>query len=147
MSDASPLGPLDFVLIEFPDRAPTGSVAAALSTILDQGVVRLFDIAVIRRDERAVTRVDLVGGIPGLDALAAFAGAESGLFAPSDVEEAGAALEPGTYGLMLAFENTWARGFVAAAHEAGGRMIASERIPAQVLLDVLDEIEAAEAAT
>lgn len=141
MSDDTALGPLDFVLIEFPDGVSTTPVATALTEVLDRGIVRLFDIAAVRRMGEATTRVDLARGTHGLDGFAAFAGAESGLFDASDIDLAGEALEPGTTGLMLAFENTWAGGFVAAAHAAGGRVVAADRIPAQALLDALDEIE------
>lgn len=139
MSDDTALGPLDFILIEFPDDASTAPVAAALADILDRGIVRLFDVAAVRKDrDERVMRVDLAAGAPGLDAFAAFAGAQSGLFDADDIDEAGAALWPGMVGLMLAFENTWAGDFVTAAHAAGGQVIASERIPAQALLDALD---------
>lgn len=143
MSDDTALGPLDFILVEFPDGASTAPVAAALAAVLDRGIVRLFDIAAVRKEaDGTVTRLGPADGASDLGAFAALAGAESGLFDSSDVAQAGEVLEPGTSGLMLAFENTWAGGFVAAAHAAGGRVVASERIPAQVLLDALDLVEA-----
>lgn len=141
MTDDRALGPLDFILIEFPDTASTAPVAAELAAILDRGIVRLFDIAAVRRENDAVRRVDLASGGPSLDAFAALAGAQSGLFDDSDIMQAGEVLESGMSGLMLAFENTWASGFVAAAHAAGGRVVAADRIPAQALLDALDVVE------
>ncbi len=51
---------------------------------------------------------------------------------------------PGTTGVLLMYENTWAVPFVSAALEAGGTMIATKRIPAQDLIAVLDELEAAD---
>ena len=44
----------------------------------------------------------------------------------------------------MAYENAWAVPFVAAAHAAGGQVVASERIPAQVLIDALDAVEQAD---
>lgn len=146
MPEDTALGPLDFIVLEFPEGAATAPVAAALGGVLDRGIVRLFDIAAVRKDaDGTVSHVDLAEGAPGLNAFAAFAGAQSGLFDDSDVDQAGEVLEPGMFGLVVAFENTWASGFVSAAHAAGGRVVASERIPAQTLLDALDALDLAEA--
>jgi hypothetical protein len=46
----------------------------------------------------------------------------------------------------LLYENTWAAPFATALREAGGQLVASERIPVQAVLAVLDELEAAEQA-
>jgi hypothetical protein len=43
--------------------------------------------------------------------------------------------------VLLVYENTWAAPFVAAAHRAGGQVIASARIPAQEIIDVLAALE------
>ena len=146
MSDDTALGPLDFILIEFPEDASTAPVAAALGDVLDRGIVRLFDVAAVHKAaDGSPVRIALADGAPGLAPFAGFAGAESGLFGPDDIEQVAEALEPRTSGLMLAFENSWAGAFVTAAHTAGGRVVASERIPAQALLDVLDLVEAADA--
>ena len=51
-------------------------------------------------------------------------------------------MEPGTVGALIVYENRWAEPFVAAAVREGGRMIATTRIPAQDLLDVLDALDA-----
>ncbi|GAB3246517.1 DUF6325 family protein [Arthrobacter pigmenti] len=142
MPDETALGPVDFIFLEFPGGTSTRPVATELAALLDRGTIRLFDIVAVRRElDGTVTRLDLAGGIPEFDAFAAFAGAQSGLFDISDVEQARDMLETGRVGVMLAFENTWAGAFVTAAHAAGGRVVASERIPAQTLLDTLDSLE------
>ncbi|NYF99273.1 DUF6325 family protein [Janibacter cremeus] len=142
MTHGTALGPLDFFLIEFPEHATTSPVATELAAVLDRGLIRLFDVAAVRKDDTGrATRVGVSDAAPGLDGFEAFAGAESGLFDSSDLDQAGEALEPGMTGLLIAIENTWASGFVAAVDAAGGRVAASERIPAQLLLDALDAAE------
>jgi hypothetical protein len=73
----------------------------------------------------------------------AFAGAQSGLFDDEDVRLAADVLDPDTSALLIAFENAWASPFVTAAHAAGGQVVASERIPAQVLIEALEAVESA----
>jgi len=145
MPDEAMPGPVDFVLIEFPTDTSTTSTAKALSDLLDAGVVRLYDIVFIRksRDGRS-NRVDLATPIDGVGSgFEAFAGAQSGLFDDQDVVQAAEALEPDTAALLVAYENAWASPFVTAAHAAGGQVVASERIPAQVLIDALEDADSA----
>jgi hypothetical protein len=51
MSDVDVHGPIDFVLIEFPGDRFTGQAAAALLDLVDQGIVRIYDMLAIRKDE------------------------------------------------------------------------------------------------
>jgi hypothetical protein len=127
-------GPIDFVLIEFPAEADLAAPAAALSDLLEGGTIRLFDIAHLHKQgDDDWGRHDLAAD----DRLAAFSGAQSGLFDDEDVAQSASAMEPGTQALLIAYENSWAIPFVGAAAASGGQMIASDRIPAQVLLDAL----------
>jgi hypothetical protein len=59
-----------------------------------------------------------------------------------DIADAGTAMKPGTVAVLLVYENTWAVPFVAATHRSGGQLVASARIPAQNIIDVLDAVEA-----
>ncbi len=142
MTHETALGPLDFVLVEFPQNADMAPVAAELAAVLDRGIVRLFDVAAVFKDDTGmVSRVDIDDEGSVVTGFEAFAGAASGLFDVSDLDQAGEVLEPGMFGLLIAVENTWAGGMVAALAEAQGRVVASERIPAQALLDALEDSE------
>ena len=104
----------------------------------------VYDIVAIRKSSDGVVSgfevTDLgEGGV----AFAAFAGARSGLVDDGDLSEAGDAMEPGTVGVLLVYENTWAIPFVNAAARAGGQLIAGARIPVQTIVDTLDALDAA----
>ena len=43
------------------------------------------------------------------------------------------ALAPGTAALMAIFENTWARKVVSAVADAGGRVVAHDRLDAETV--------------
>lgn len=47
--DIDAVGPIDYVLLEFPDQEPSGETAAALMDLVDAGIVRVFDIVAIRK--------------------------------------------------------------------------------------------------
>lgn len=137
-------GPIDFVLVEFPGDKPLRATAEALAGIVDSGVVHLYDILAIRKEsDGTFSGLDLADlGDDGM-AFSAFTGARSGLLGDDDVAAAADAMEPGTVAVLIVYENTWSRPFVAAAMDAGGQMIASQRLPAQDVMAALDAMDSA----
>jgi hypothetical protein len=144
MPSSVAVGPIDFVLLEFPGDADTKACADAVMDLVDRGSIRLYDILVIRKAlDGSYSGVDLTEVTSsGVGSFHAFGGARSGLMGEDDLSKAAEAMRPGTMAVLLVFENAWAAPFVAAAREAGGEMIASERIPAQDVIDALDRLEA-----
>lgn len=148
MTDLSDVhGPIDIVVLEFDADAGDGSAAQALMDLVDQGIVRIFDLLVITKDaDGSIAGIELTDlSADSLGGFAAFSGARSGLVGDDDVAAAGELLEPGKAAALIVYENTWAIPFVAAARNAGAELVASTRIPASVLMEVLDELEAADA--
>lgn len=141
-------GPIDFLLIEFDADKMTGEAAGALLDLVEQGIVRIYDLLVIRKDsDGTITGIDVSDlSADSLGGFVAFAGARSGLVGDDDIAEAGGVMEPGTAAALIVYENTWAVPFVTAARNAGAEVIASARIPADVVMEVLDALEAADAA-
>ena len=137
------MGPVDFVLMEFPDQEPRGEVANALLDLVERNTIKLYDIAVIRKatdgNVAAVELSDL-----GDTGFSPFLGARSGLLGEDDLAEAAVAMEPGTVALLIVYENAWAAPFIAAAQGAGGQLAASARIPVQNIIDALDALDGEE---
>ena len=144
MNDAVEMGPIDYLLVEWPGQQPNGEVAPHLVDLVERGLIRILDLVFIAKDEdgtvAGIEIADVGGEVPE---LAIFEGASSGLLSDEDVSEAGGVLEPGTSAALLVFENTWAAPFVGAVRRSGGELVASGRIPAG---DVIEALEAAEAA-
>ena len=144
MSDsATTHGPIDFVLIEFAGDRPTGPAADALMDLVDQGIVRIYDLLAIRKEhDGSFAGIDITDlSADHIGGFTAFAGAQSGLLGDDDVRQAADAMQPGTVAALIVYENAWAIPFVAAARDAGGQLIASARIPAQDVMDALDAAE------
>jgi hypothetical protein len=137
------MGPIDYILVEWSGRQPNGEVAPHLVELVDSGLIRILDLAFIAKGEdgsvAGLEIADLGGEVAE---LAIFEGAASGLLSDEDVNEAAAALEPGTSAALLIFENTWAAPFAGAVRRSGGQLVASGRIPVQAVLAALDEAEA-----
>ena len=135
-------GPVDFVLIEFSGDRLTGRAAEALRDLVDKGIVTLYDVLVVgKEDDGSIYALDLADGVDQLGSFGSLAWVRSGLLSDDDMREAAGAMQPGTLAVLIVYENTWAVPFVTAALESGGQLIAGARIPAQ---DVMDSLEALE---
>lgn len=136
-------GPIDFVLIEFDADGPADEAAAALLDLVDAGVIRLYDLVVVRKTtDGQISGLELNQSSDGaLQGFSAFSGARSGLIGDDDLHEAAGALEPGSAAALIVYENAWAVPFITAARAVGGEVVASERLPAEAVLRSLEEIE------
>jgi uncharacterized membrane protein len=144
MNETIEMGPIDYLLVEWPGRQPNGEVAPHLIDLVDRGLIRILDLAFVAKDEDgSVAGLELADLGDGAAELEVFEGASSGLLGDDDLTEAAAALEPGTSAALLVFENTWAAPFAAAVRRSGGQLVASGRIPVDDVLAALDAAEAA----
>ena len=143
MEGTNEMGPIDYVLIEWPGRQPNGEAMPHLFDLVERGVIKVLDVSFIAKDEDgSVAGLELADLGDGAAELEVFEGASSGLLSDDDLTEAAAALEPGTSAALLVFENTWAAPFAAAVRRSGGQLVASGRIPAEDVLAALDAAEA-----
>ncbi|MET9029040.1 DUF6325 family protein [Nocardia sp. NPDC004168] len=144
-TDIDAIGPIDYLVIEFPpDRPPDGSALPMLADLVERGIVRVLDLAFVRKDtDGSLTGIDIADmGLEGDFDITLFAEAGSGLLDEADRREAGAALEPGCSAAVLVYENRWAAPFASALRRNGAQLVASGRIPVQSLLSSLDALEA-----
>lgn len=139
MTELDEMGPIDYMVLEWPGRQPNGEVAPEILALVDSGLIRILDIALMAKEADG-TVVALEMGDVG--AFEEFGGASSGLLGGEDLEEAANALEPGTCAAVLVWENRWAAPVGMAVRRSGGQLVASGRIPVQALLASLDAMEA-----
>ena len=139
------MGPIDYVVLEWPGRQPTGEAAPLIADLHDRGIIRILDVALmVKGDDGSVAALDLAGLAAEANggSFAEFAGASTGLIGQEDLDEAAAALEPGTCAAVLIWENRWAGPVAAALRRSGGQLVASGRLPVQAILAALEAIEA-----
>ncbi|MCZ4513161.1 DUF6325 family protein [Streptomyces sp. ActVer] len=138
------MGPIDYLVVEFPGNRMTGEGFPILVDLVDRGLIRILDLMFVRKEEDGsvvgLEIADLTGD--GTLDLAAFEGASSGLLGQDDIDEAGTALEPGNSAGILVYENLWAAPFATALRRGGAQLVASGRIPVPAVLAALDATDA-----
>jgi hypothetical protein len=141
------MGPIDCVVIAFPDGQPKGEAAPLLLDLVDRGIIRILDLMFIKKnDDGSIAGLEISNlDSEGAGELVMFAGAASGMLTDEDREEAGKVLDPGTAAAVLVYENRWAAPFARAMRKAGGQLVAFDRIPVQAVLAALDATEPAAA--
>jgi len=140
--DMTEMGPIDYLVVEWPERQPNGEAAPLLVDLVERGVIRILDLAFIRKDESGAVSAIETADVEAIVGLEELLGASSGLLDGEDFSEAGEALEPGTSAALLVYENTWAAPFATAVRRSGGQLVATGRIPVQAVVGALDAAEA-----
>ena len=137
------MGPIDYIVVEWPGKQPTGEAAPLLLDLVDRGLIRILDLAFVAKgDDGSVAGIEISDLGNQVEELKVFEGASSGLLADDDVEAAGEALEPGTSAALLVYENVWAAPFATAVRKSGGQLVANGRIPVQAIVAALDAADA-----
>ena len=128
-------GPIDYIVVEYAEHKPTGEAFEELLRLVDAGIIRVLDLAFVRKNDDgsvvALSWQDVAGEDPQ---IAIFEGASSGLLGQSDYDEVGNALNANAAAAILVWENTWAGPFASAVRRSGGELVASGRIPVQAIL-------------
>ena len=137
------MGPVDYLVVEFPGSQMTGEGFPLLVDLVDRGLIRILDLVFVTKGtDGSVAAMEIadMDGDGQLD-LAVFEGASSGLIGEDDLAEAGGVLEAGSSAGILIYENVWAAPLAAALRRGGGQLVASGRIPVEDLVAAVDAAE------
>src|SRR3954464_8015349 len=138
------LGPVDYVVVEFPAGASnfTGEMAKELIALVDAGTVRVIDVLILTKNEDGTIDATELSDVADLGELQKVETQLAELLAADDVVHLAAAMDPGTTAGVLIWENLWAARFASAARRSGGQLIANGRIPIQAIIASIEADEA-----
>ena len=144
---ADELGPVDWIVVEFPGSRMNGQIVPALLDLVERDLIRVLDLLVLKKDadgsleafELSDLDVGEIGEFQDYESELAM------LLSEEDVTSLGAAVEPGSSAAVLVWENTWAAPFGSAVRRSGGQLVASGRIPIQAMLAAIEADEKEEA--
>jgi hypothetical protein len=138
------LGPVDYLVVEFPagQQNFTGAAAEELLRLHDAGIIRVMDLILIAKGTDGTVMAQELGDLEDMGEFARLETELAETLAEEDVLTFGEVMEPGSIGAVLVFENLWAASFGAALRHAGGQLIANGRIPIQAIAAAVEADEA-----
>jgi uncharacterized membrane protein len=133
------IGPVEILVVSFPGNQFSGEIAPALAELVETGLIRVIDLVFVAKDAQGevlgVELSDLDEAIGS--AFTPHVEEPSGLLADEDIADLGADLEPNSSAAILLFEHVWATRFRDAVLGSGGELVASIRIPKEVVDEVV----------
>ena len=129
------LGPVEYVMIEFPSTTAIGDIEPALQALVSSGTVRIIDLMFIKKDaEGHIQALE----VDQLDSVSTHRYEEldaeiDDLVNMEDIAIAAAELSPDSIAAVLVWEDTWATRFAETMRAAGGRVVEDDRIPHEVV--------------
>ena len=138
------VGPVEYVVIEFPGNRFKGEIVPALADLVDNKVIRILDVVFIKKD------ADETVSVLEFDALddvlefgfATVDGEAGGVLNEEDLQMAAEVLAPNSSAALLVWEDRWAARLAQTIRDAGGRITAGERIPHEIVTKALTGIAA-----
>ena len=143
--DMREMGPVDYLVVEFPGGRMNGEGLPLLVDLVDRGIVRILDLVFIKKlPDNSFLRLDVTErGNKDSEALNVFEGASSGIVDDEDLRAVANVIEAGSTAGMIVYENRWAAPLATALRRGGAMLVANGRIPVQSLVAALDAAEAA----
>ena len=129
------IGPVDYAVIAFPGNEFRGEIAPALAELVEAGTIRIIDIAFAGKNaDGDAVAFELTELDPDVREGLEKAGVEvGGLVNEDDLMDVAAGLEPNSSAALIVWENVWARKVAQAMRDAGGELVAFERLPHDVV--------------
>jgi uncharacterized membrane protein len=141
-------GPIDFLALEFKGNKFKGEILPELLELVQKKIVRVVDLIIVQKDEDGKHRALELQQLD-TEVVRIFDPLEfeiSGIIQVEDIENVAELMENNTTAALMLFENLWAIKFGEAAQRANGRMVMHERIPFEVVNELLETFAKAESA-
>ena len=125
------IGPVDYAVLAFPGNQFKGEIAPALADLVEAGTIRLIDAAFVGKDENGdVFTLETTELAPDVQEKLTSLNIEvQGLFNDEELLAIGEQLELDSSAAVLVWENVWARTVAQVIRDAGGVLVAFERVP------------------
>lgn len=142
------LGPIDFVALEFPGNKFNGEIMTELFSLVDQGMISIYDLVVVLKEQdgsvvvRELQELD-PSSIKVMDPLKA---QSSQMLTYDDINAIAEKLAPNSTAGLLLIENLWAKKIMKAFENADAKLLLFERIPHEDVLRGLDDMAELQAA-
>lgn len=135
------IGPVEYLIVEFPGNQFKGEIVPALADLIDSGTIRLIDAVFISKDSDGnVVWDEYDAGEEGDGFGFAALDGEAGLLNEEDVVLAAEGLALNSTAVLLVWEDVWATPFAVAVRNAGGQIVDGARLPHELVQAAVDSM-------
>ncbi len=135
------VGPVEYVVIDFPGNRFNGAVAPAIAKLVEQGHVRILDLVFVKKDATGLVTTfeydELEEGSP----FASVDGEVDGMVNDLDLQALAESVPHDSSALFILWEDLWAAELGAAIRASDGELLDGGRIPHQVVEEIRGAIE------
>ena len=135
------IGPVEYMIVAFPENRFTGEIVPALAEQVKAGTIRIIDLAFVTKDaegEMAALELGDMDSEVGKAFGEIFSGGDGMLLNDEDLMAAAEELEPNSSAALLVWEDLWAAKIADAIRNAGGELWDLERVPHEVVQAAVD---------
>ena len=136
------VGPVEYALLSYDDGGLGAGVTAELAKLVDDGLIRILDLAVITKDEDGAVNLAEYDEASGFSDIASVDGEIGGLISQEDADYAGEVLDPGTSAALLVWEDPWAQPLFDALQASGVVLLEGGRVPDDIAVAAMAELAA-----
>ena len=131
-------GPLEYMAVSFEDPQFTGKIMPELESLRKKGIVRLIDMVFVRKNAMGDVKITEASDLEGEEAelYRPFLDDLLSMFTEDDLLLLGRSLENDSGAALVLFEHTWAIKLRDAVKEAGGFLLAQDRVDQQALKEL-----------
>lgn len=131
------IGPVEYIILGFPGNKFQGEILPALHHLLDEGLVRILDLAVISKDAEGNVLLLESSELPAelAEAILDLEGEHDDVLTEEDLLLAAEDMEYSTTAAAILYENVWAARFAQAIRNAEGEVLLNVRIPHSVFAE------------
>jgi len=137
----APFGPVELIAVMFPEERIPDAAKDALAALVASEQVRVVDLVVIRRPEDGPVEIIEIESLGNELTISEGELEGAGLAGEEDLDAIAAGLPLGSSALVFVVEHVWSKGFADAARGAGGVLLLTERIPAEVVTALVELAE------
>ena len=134
------IGPVEYMVVAFPGNKFKGEIAPALGELVEKGLIRVIDLALVLKDaEGNVAGMELEdAGGEVFGAFQALTAERGGFLNEADLMAIGEALEANSSAAVLVWEDVWATKFAVTLREAGGILVDRQTVPHEIVQAAID---------
>lgn len=129
------VGPVEYVIVEFPGNKFKGEIVPALRELTANRTIRIIDLVFIKKDQEGNVSMDELSALDPEEAavFAELNGEIYDLLNEEDILLAATKLANNSSAALLIYEHAWVTRLRDAVVNAGGRLVESDRIAPEIV--------------